>query len=79
VPTPALGHNSFRLRILILAMLLAAAARCSPPLALALLGVSAFWIAAIPSKPQSMPEFWKSRIDVGQGDSFLSSPPKPRF
>lgn len=79
VPTPALATIVLGCAALALAMLLARRRAALVVAGLALLSASAFWIAAIPPKPQLHAGVLEvTAIDVGQGDSIFVVSPEGR-
>ncbi|HWF90795.1 MAG TPA: ComEC/Rec2 family competence protein [Terriglobales bacterium] len=76
VPTPAIGAIFFAACALSVAILLSRRRALFASTGLALLAVSAFWVAEIPPRPELVPKVLEvTAIDVGQGDSlFLAFP-----
>jgi competence protein ComEC len=79
VPTPQLAVILFIAGALVLAMVLSHRRRLLVGIGWAALGLSAFWICAVPPHPQLRPAVLEfTAIDVGQGDSILLVSPQGR-
>lgn len=79
VATPAFATILFACTVLAIAMLLARRRTLLTATGLTLLSIAAFWIAAIPPKPQFTPGVMEvTTIDVGQGDSIFVVSPEGR-
>ena len=79
VPTPEFAVILFGAVALVLAMLLVRRRPLLAAAGLAVLAASAFWICAVPPRPQFRPGVLEvTAIDVGQGDSILLVSPQGR-